>query len=78
MRTGIRQGNDGPDRKLTFKIETLEDYALANRRVDALTKGSKDHGAQQELNALRKAIEAWDNQAERSGSDRLDEPDAKA
>ncbi|SEG61048.1 hypothetical protein [Bosea lathyri] len=60
MKTKIRQDRDEPARKLSFVIETPEDYALAVRRVKSLTKGTKDHAAQQELNALVKAIQAWE------------------
>jgi hypothetical protein len=60
MKTRIRQENDGQARKLSFVIDTLEDYTLATHRVAALSDCSKDRAAAQELNALLKAVQAWD------------------
>lgn len=59
MKTEIRQ-NEDKARKLTFVIESAEDYVLATRRVAALRSYSKDHAAAQELIALLKAVEAWE------------------
>jgi len=64
---GINQDRDQPARKLSFVIETSEDYALAVRQLKSLTKSTKDHAAQQELNALVKAIQAWDAALDAAG-----------
>lgn len=60
MKTRIRQEGYGEARRLSFVIETPEDYALATHRVAALADCPKDHAAAQELNALLKAVQAWD------------------
>jgi hypothetical protein len=65
MKTRIRQNSDDQTRKLTFVIESSDDYTLATRRVTALSDCSRDHAAAQELNALLKAVRAWESKAAR-------------
>lgn len=64
MKTTIKHGpescrSDPP----TFTIETIEDYALALRRLKALTV--QDGSSAREAAALKDAIRAWD--AEHAG-----------
>jgi hypothetical protein len=59
MKTTIEHGpescrSDSP----TFTIETIEDYALALRRLNALTV--QDGSSYRESIALKEAIRIWD------------------
>jgi hypothetical protein len=62
MRTdvGKPQGRDEA-RPLHVVIETKEDYALAQQKINALRHSPKDESAEQELAALRQAVSDWDN-----------------
>lgn len=69
MKTTIRHGPDScrSDPPL-FKIETVEDYALAKRRIDALAV--QDGSSYRELMALKEAVCLWEAE-HRSAEQRL-------
>lgn len=59
MKTTVRHGpescrSDPP----TFSIETVEDYALAKRRIKALWV--QDGSSYRELEALKDAVRVWE------------------
>ena len=61
MRTQVKHGSGSGDEDFAaFKIETLEDYELASRRIATIASGPQDASTEREHKALAAAIQAWD------------------
>lgn len=62
MRTELKHGSSsGDEDSAAFRIETLEDYERATRRVATLSSGPQDASTEREQKALLEAIKVWDN-----------------
>lgn len=69
MKTKLEHGQGDPrETTPTFTIETIEDYQLAKKRIAALAKGTYNGDADRELDALKKAVTAWDAKHDRHGA----------
>lgn len=61
MRAQVKHGSSSGDEDIaTFRIETIEDYEMATRRVATLGRGTRDGSTEREREALLAAIRAWD------------------
>lgn len=69
MKTTIRRGPDScRSDPPVFSLETIEDYALAKRRIEALRV--QDGSSYRELAALRDAVRIWETEHRDAGPDR--------
>lgn len=60
MKTEIDYGTSGAASIRKATIETLEDYDLANRRIEVLRAAKRDSNLECELAALCDAVRSWD------------------
>lgn len=61
MRTRIEHGaHAGEPDRAHIRIETVEDYERATRRIAALDSATRGDGEEQERDALIEAVKRWD------------------
>ncbi len=61
MRTKVQHGaNAGENTRPVFKIETVEDYECAKRRIEGLRDSTRGDDEEHELQALVEAVQRWD------------------
>jgi hypothetical protein len=61
MRVRVDQpAHPGERKQLRIRIETLEDYEQATRRIAALDSASRGEAEERERAALVEAVAAWD------------------
>lgn len=61
MRTKMQHGEQaGDEDKLRVRIETVDDYELATRRIAALQDSTRGDAEEHELQALLNAVKRWD------------------
>ncbi|SEF85527.1 hypothetical protein [Bosea lathyri] len=61
MRTKMEHGAQAGDAdKPRFKIDTIDEYELATRRIAALESATRGEAEEQELDALLEAVKLWD------------------
>lgn len=72
MRAKVHHEGNGDRAHPVFQIETAEDCAMAEQRLQSLSSSSRGENEESEFRALKDALERWhgDHAASRKDSDR--------